>query len=97
MFHAPRDTAMMPDAGPGLQLPGKHPGYRLVVPHTNIFTCRRTFTFPSSKTKCSDAYEMLWKRECEFLVAFLTAGVPGGSPEEQNTGPVSSHGAQHLG
>lgn len=53
--------------------------------------------FPSSKTKCSDAYEMLWKRGCEFLVAFLTASVPGGSPEEQNTVPVSSHVAQHLG
>lgn len=62
VFHAPRDSAMMPDVSTGLQLPGKHPRCRLVVPHTNIVTCRRTFTFPSSKIKCSDAYEILWKR-----------------------------------
>lgn len=85
----------LPDAGTGLQLPGKYPGYRLVVPHTNIFTCRRAFTFPSSKIKCSDDNKMLWKRGCVFSVPFLLAAVPGGSPEEQNTVPSVQHGPQH--
>lgn len=91
-----RHCSIKSDAGTGLQLPGKHPWYRLVVPHTNIFTYRRNFTFPSSKIKCTDVCKMLWKRGCEFSVPFLTAGVTGRSPEEQNTVPVSSHGAQHL-